>query len=64
MGDTQKLDQNCSVTVQDVEVVQKVWGKNISALKRKITWTNPNIVARDQVKIHLVLIKLHKEFFL
>ena len=50
--------------VQDVEVVQKVWGKNIAALKGKTTRKNPNVVARDQVKIPVGLIKLHEEVFL
>ena len=50
--------------VQDVEVAQKVWGKNIAALKRNTTWRNPNVVARYQLNIPVGLIKLCKEFFL
>ena len=49
------------VTVQDVEFAQKVWDKNIAALKGNNTWKNHNVVARDQVKIPAGLIKLHKE---
>ena len=52
------------MTVQDVEVAQKVWGKNIASLKGKNTWRNLNVVARDQVKIPLGLIKFHKKVFL
>ena len=48
------------MTVQDVEVAQKVWGKNIAALKGKTTMKKPNVVAVDQVKITVGLIKLHK----
>ena len=56
--------KNCPGTVHDVEVTQKVWGKNIAALKGKTTRKNPNIMARDQVNIPVGLIKLHKEVFL
>ena len=52
--------KNCPVTVQDDEVTQKVWGKNIAAFKGNTTPKNTNVVARDQVKISVVLIKLHK----
>ena len=52
------------MTVQDVEVAQKVWGKNISALKVNTNRKNQNIVARYQVKIPVGLIKLNKEFLL
>ena len=56
--------KNFPMIVQDIEVVQKVWGKNISALKGKTTRINPNLVSRYQVKIPIRLVKLHKEFFL
>ena len=52
------------MTVQDVEVAQNVWGKNIAALKGNIDLRNPNIVARDQVKIPVELIKFHNKVFL
>ena len=56
--------KNFPVTVQDVEVDQKVRGKKILALKGKTTWKNPNVVARDQVKIPVGLKHLQKEVFL
>ena len=56
--------KNCPVIVQGVEVAQKVWGKNIAALKVKTMWKKTILVARDQVKILIGLIKLHKEVFL
>ena len=52
------------MTVQNVEVSKKLWVNNITALKGKTTRINPSIVYRDQVKIPVVLIKLHKEFLL
>jgi hypothetical protein len=56
--------KDCPVTVQDVEVAFKIWGKNIAALKGKTTRSKPNPVARDFVKVPTELLKLHKEVFL
>ena len=56
--------KNCPVTVLDVEVTWKVWIKNIVSLKGKTTRKNPNVVARDHVKIPVGLMKLYKEVFL
>ena len=56
--------KNYPVTVQDVEVAQKVWGNNILSLIVNTTWRKPSLVARDQVNISVGLIKLHKEVFL
>ena len=56
--------KDCPVTVEDVDVALKIWGKNIAALKGKTTRSKPNTVARDSVKIPMDLLKLHKEVFL
>ena len=52
------------MTVEDVDVALKIWGKNIAALKVKTTWSKPNPVARYSVKIPVDLLNLHKEVFL
>ena len=52
------------VTVQAVDVAEKIWGKDIAALKGKTTRSKPHVVARDSVKIPRELMKLHKEVFL
>jgi hypothetical protein len=52
------------VTVQDIDVAQKIWGKNIAALKGKTTRSKSIPVARDYVKVPMELMKLHKEVFL
>jgi hypothetical protein len=52
------------VTVQDIELAPKIWGKNITALKGKTTRRKTIPVARDYVKVPLELMKLHKEVFL
>jgi hypothetical protein len=56
--------KDCPVTVQDVDVAFKIWGKNIAALKGKTTRTKPDPVAKDFVKVPNDLLKLHKEVFL
>jgi hypothetical protein len=56
--------KDCAVTVQDIDVALKIWGKNIAALKVKTTRRKTIPVARDYVKVPLELMKLHKEVFL
>jgi hypothetical protein len=55
---------DCPVTIQDIDVVMKIWGKNIAALKGKTTRRKTHPVARDYVKVTRELLKLHKEVFL
>jgi hypothetical protein len=43
----------CPVTVQDIDVALKIWGKNIAALKGKTTQCKTIPVARDYVKVPL-----------
>jgi hypothetical protein len=52
------------VTIQDIDVATKIWGKNIAALKGKTTWSKTHPVAGDYVKVPKELFKLHKEVFL
>jgi hypothetical protein len=54
----------CPVTIQDIYVAMKIWGKNIATLKGKTTRSKTHPVARDYVKVPKELLKLHKEVFL
>jgi hypothetical protein len=56
--------KDCPVTVQDIDVALKKWGKNISDSKGKTTRRKTIPVARDYVKVPLELMKLNKEVFL
>jgi hypothetical protein len=56
--------KDCPVTVQDMDVALKIWGKNIAAMKGKTTRRKTILVARDYVKVPLELMKIHKEVFL
>jgi hypothetical protein len=55
--------KDCPVTVQDVDVAHKIWGKDIASLKGKTTRSKTNPVARDCVKAPKELLQLHKEVF-
>jgi hypothetical protein len=48
------------VTVQHIDVAQNIWGKNIAALKGKITRSKSIPVARDYVKVPMELMELHQ----
>jgi hypothetical protein len=54
--------KDCPVTVQDINVALKIWGKNIAALKGKTTRRKMIPVARDYVKVPLELMKLHERY--
>jgi hypothetical protein len=56
--------KDCPVTIQDIVVATKIWGKNIAALKGKTTRSKTHPVSRDYVKVPKELLKLHKEVFL
>jgi hypothetical protein len=56
--------KDCPVTIRDIDVSMKIWGKNIAALKGKTTQSKMHPVARDYVKVPKDLLKLHKEVFL
>jgi hypothetical protein len=55
--------KDCPVTIQEIDVATKIWGKNISALKGKTTRSKSHPVAKDYVKVPKELLKLHKEVF-
>jgi len=56
--------KDCPVTVEDVDVATKIWGKDIAALKGKTTRSAPSPVATDFVKVPKDLLKLHRDVFL
>jgi hypothetical protein len=56
--------KDCPVTVPDIQVASKIWGKDVDALKGKTTWTKLSPVSADYVKIPKELIKLHRDVYL
>ena len=56
---------NCPVTVDDIEVAHKIWGKSLASLKGKMTCKKPQpVVARDFIKVPKELMSLHKDVYL
>jgi hypothetical protein len=64
VGNSEQSDKRLPVTIQDIDVATKMWGKNIAKLKGKTTRSKTHPVARDYVKVPNELLKLHKEVFL
>ena len=56
--------KNCTVAVHNVDEAIKIWEEDLDALKVNTTWIKPNIVARDQMKVPIKILKLHQEVFL
>jgi hypothetical protein len=52
--------KDCPVTVDHVDTALKIWGKNVVVLKGKTTWTKPDLVARDFVKVPVELLNSTK----
>jgi hypothetical protein len=47
-----------------INTILKIWGKNVTSLKGKTTWTKPDPVARDFLKVPVELLKLHEEVYI
>ena len=61
-----QIQQNvdCPVAVQDIDILHKIWDKNIVALKCNITEKKPIHMAGGIVIISKEIIKLHKYVFM
>jgi hypothetical protein len=44
---------DCPMTVQDIDIAIKIWGKNIAEFKGKTTWSKTYPVARDYMRVSL-----------
>ena len=53
--------RDCPVTVPDIEVATKIWGKDIAMLKGKTVKRKPLPVVKDLVKVPREFIKLHRD---
>ena len=53
--------KNCPVTVEDVNIVDQIFGPDMSSLKGKSTRRKPNPVRKDLIEIPKELIKKHKD---
>ena len=53
--------QNCPVTVEDVNIADKIFGPDMSSLKGKSTRRKPKPVRKDFIKIPKELIEKHHD---
>jgi hypothetical protein len=53
--------KDCPVTVANIDVAFKIWGKDVAMLKGKTVEKKPMPVVRDLVKVPKEFIKLHKD---
>jgi hypothetical protein len=53
--------KDCPVTVVDIDVAFRIWGKDIAMLKGKTVKKKPMPVIKDLVKVPKEFIKLHKD---
>ena len=55
---------NFPVTVQNVDYTIKIWGKELDEFKVDTTQSKPNKLSRNQMKVTIEILKLHREVFL
>jgi hypothetical protein len=53
--------KNCPVTTEDVNIAEKIFGKDMSSLKGKSTRRRPPVVREDIIEIPSKMIAQHKE---
>ena len=53
--------KDCPVTVADIDVAFKIWGKDVAMLKGKTVKKKPMPVVKDLVKVPKEFIKLHRD---
>jgi hypothetical protein len=59
----QNLIKNCPVTVEDINIAEKIYGMDIAVLKGKTTRRNPPRVKDDLIEIPMELISKHKNLY-
>ena len=58
----QNLFQNCPVTVNDVNLAEKIFGPDVSSLKGRSTRPKPNQVVDDKIEIPTELLQKIKRW--
>ena len=56
--------RNCPVTVDDINIAEDIFGKDIAYLKGKTTRTTPKAVIKDKIKIPREIYERHNEITL
>ena len=60
----QRLIKNCPVTHEDVDLAEKIWGKNVSSMKGHTTRKQPPPVIEDLLEIPAELLEKNREVVL
>ena len=53
--------KNCPVSEEDIQIAEKIFGKDIAALKGKSTWSKPILVKTSVVPIPKALKQQHRK---
>ena len=56
--------QNCPVTVEDIEIAEKISGPNVSSLKVRTAIKTPKVVVDNFIEIPIELIENNQELIL
>ena len=52
---------NCPITIEDITIAEKIYGKDIGSLKGKTTRSKPTPVMKDYIEIPKELVATHEE---
>ena len=53
--------KNCLVTIEDLDIEEKIFGPDASTLKRKSTRTRPNVVVNNEIDIPPEIYENHSD---
>ena len=56
--------KNCPVTAEDIDIAQRIWGKDIAALKGKTVRKKPTPVQGNSMKVPRDFLRLHQDVFM
>ena len=64
MAIRQNIIQNLPVTVEDIDIAEKIFGPNVSTLKVRTTRKSPKVVVDDFIEIPRKLIENNQELIM
>ena len=53
--------KNCPVTIEDVNIAERIYGKDIATLKGKTMQRMPNVIVNDEIEILKELLEHNRE---